>query len=130
MFKDTGIGALVFYVADLERTATFYRTVLGLDPRTIPGHDGPFLMAQTGSTTLVFFRSEDKPGRSPIVVFTLPGGGIDDVAEQLARHGVEFLFPVSQAPDGGLSTDFFDPDRHVLSIYQPIHVPRRRTGAP
>ena len=31
-----------------------------------------------------------------------------------------------EAPDGGLSLDFVDPDRNLLSLYQPAGAPRRR----
>ena len=34
--------------------------------------------------------------------------------------------PVSEAPDGGLTMDFVDPDGNGLSLYQPAGAPRRK----
>ena len=125
MLKNPKVGALVFYVKDLARTGRFYRDVLGLQTNTIPGGDhGDFLMAEASGTLLIFFKREEKPGRTPLVVFSL-AGGIDDVVQQLAAKGVEIVLPVSPAPGGGHSADFLDPDGHVLSLYQPEGAPRR-----
>jgi predicted enzyme related to lactoylglutathione lyase len=109
----------------LRWTAAFYRDTLGLKTRDLVGHDGPFVIAEAGGTLLIFFQKQVKPGHTPLVVFTLDSG-IDDVVEQLASKGVEIVLPVSPAPDGGLSSDFLDPDGHVLSVYQPAGAPRRR----
>src|SRR5690606_29143516 len=64
-------------------------------------------------------------GESPVLVFGLDGG-IDRCAERLAGQGVEIVVPVSEAPDGGLTLDFLDPDGTVPSLYQPPGAPRRR----
>lgn len=124
MIKDLTVGALVFYVKDIKRTEKFYTETLGLKVNTAEGHHGPFLITQAGPTLLIFFQKPEKPGNTPIVVFTI-NGGIDDVMEELAKKGVQIVLPVSTAPDGGLSSDFLDPDGHVLSFYQPQGAPRR-----
>lgn len=118
------VSAIVFFVRDVDRTERFYRNVLGLDLERAAGHDGPFLMAQAGEVSLVFLPAEEAPGRTPVVVFGL-NGGIEEAVEALARHDVEIVAPVSEAPDGGLTADFLDPDGHVLSYYQPAEAPRR-----
>ena len=126
MLKDLQIGTIVFYVADIERTNTFYRDVIGLDVHNM-GDDGSgndWLMASTsGGVDLIFFRNDAKPGGSPVVVFSLAEGGIDKIAEGLAEKGATIVTPVSHAP-GGWSADFADPDGHVLSLYQTADVPR------
>ena len=131
MVKDPKIGAIVFYVKDIKRAETFYRDVLGLTIRVMPpahdaddGHAGPWMMADVGDVSLIFFQRVEKPGKTPIVVFTLDKGGIDDVVEQLARKGAQIVVPVSEAP-GGWSADFVDPDGHVWSFYQSNKVPRK-----
>jgi predicted enzyme related to lactoylglutathione lyase len=118
------VGAIVFFVRELGRSIAFYRDTLGLAVEAIEGHDGPFAMAQVGDLSFVFIAREVRIGESPVVVFALDGG-IDDYAESLARQGVEIVVPVSETPDGGLSVDFVDPDRNVLSLYQPAGAPRR-----
>lgn len=124
MLAHAQVGAIVFFVAVLDRTVAFYRDTLGLPVNEIDGHDGPFALAELGDLSLVFIARPAKAGDSPVVVFRLDGG-IDDYAEALAAKGVEIVVPVSEAPDGGLTLDFVDPDRNALSLYQPQGAPRR-----
>jgi predicted enzyme related to lactoylglutathione lyase len=124
MLVNAKVGAIVFFVAVLDRSVAFYRDTLGLPINEIDGHDGPFALAELGEVTLVFIQRPAKAGDSPVVVFGLEGG-IDDYAEALAAKGVEIVVPVSEAPDGGLSLDFVDPDRNMLSLYQPPGAARR-----
>jgi catechol 2,3-dioxygenase-like lactoylglutathione lyase family enzyme len=127
MLKHPTVTAIVFYVKDLDRTERFYGEVLGLSINRIPGgydDDGEFLMAKAEGLSLIFFRSEATPGRTPIVVFGLREG-IDDIVDGLAASGVEIVLPVSEAPGDGLTADFLDPDGHMLSFYQSAANPRR-----
>jgi predicted enzyme related to lactoylglutathione lyase len=125
MLSNAHVGAIVFFVGVLARSVEFYRDTLGLPLNEIEGHDGPFALAEIGELTLVFIQRPAKAGDSPVVVFRLDGG-IDDYAEALAAKGVEIVVPVSEAPDGGLSLDFVDPDRNMLSLYQPLGAARRK----
>jgi catechol 2,3-dioxygenase-like lactoylglutathione lyase family enzyme len=125
MLSNAKVGAIVFFVGVLTRSVEFYRDTLGLPLTEIEGHDGPFALAEIGELTLVFIQRPAKAGDSPVVVFRLDGG-IDDYAEALATKGVEIVVPVSEAPDGGLSLDFVDPDRNMLSFYQPPGAARRK----
>jgi catechol 2,3-dioxygenase-like lactoylglutathione lyase family enzyme len=121
MLSKARIGAIVFFVADLDRSIAFYRDTLGLD---VIGHEG-HATAAVGGLELVFIPGDARPGRSPVVVFGVERG-IDDYAELLAARGVEIVTPVSDCPDGGLSVDFADPDGSLLSVYQPPGAARRR----
>jgi glyoxylase I family protein len=127
MFANCRIGNICYYVSDIDRTETFYRDVLGLDVQRMEDEGegaGPWLLAPTaGGIELIFFQMESRPGNSPIVVFDLPDGGIDDVVAGLAEKGATIVTPVSHAP-GGWSTEFSDADGHVLSVYQTDGVPR------
>ncbi len=125
MLKDPRVSALVFYVANPERSAAFYHDVLGLPTSSIDTGEGQLHTADAGETLLLFFKGDDKPGRTPIVVFGLDGG-IESLVEELVRKGVEIVLPVSDAPGGGLTADFLDPDGHLLSFYQSAGLPRRR----
>jgi glyoxylase I family protein len=111
--------ALVFMVADLERTQKFYREALGL---TLEQQDG-FLLGKLPGSELVFFQGDATRGTSPQVVFGLESGGIDSLAEGLAKQGVQLLTPVSEAP-GGWSLEFADPDDHKLAFFQEGTLPR------
>lgn len=125
------IGAIVYYVKDLRRSEKFYRDTLGINVSVRPTGDPSdpeemFMMGDIGDITLVFFQKPDeKPGKTPIVVFSLDDGGIDDVIESLARKGVTIVTPVSEAP-GGWTADWLDPDGHVFSHYQSREKPRRK----
>ena len=118
MTNQASVGAIVFFVADLNRSADWYHDTLNLEVRTMEGHDGPFAMAKAGPIDLVLIQQEEPAGRSPVVVFGLESG-IYEVVESLVAKGVEIVLPVGPTPDGGLSSDFLDPDGHVLSYYQP-----------
>ncbi|MEM8484330.1 MAG: VOC family protein [Bacteroidota bacterium] len=128
MLTSYPITNLVFFVKDLEQTRQFYSNVLGMEMQETAGHEGAFLTAESGSLILVFIPAEEAPGQSPVVVFGLDGG-IEDLVEALVKQNVEIVVPVSEAPDGGLTADFVDPDGHVLSLYQPADAPRRREKA-
>jgi glyoxylase I family protein len=111
--------AIIFYVADLERTRKFYRDALDLELAQEEG----YLTTKIAGCELLFFEGESKPGTSPQVVFGLERGGIDTLAEQLVKQGVQVLTPVSEAP-GGWSLEFSDPDEHKLAFFQRGALPR------
>ena len=119
-FKLNGI-ALIFLVADLERTRTFYREVIGLELEKLDG----YLLGKLPGCEFVFFEGEAKPGTSPQVVFGLAEGGIDTLAERLVKQGVQVLTPVTEAP-GGWSFELADPDDHKLAFFQDGSLPRTR----
>lgn len=126
MIRSTRVSNIFFYVADIDRTERFYRDVMGLELERCPddGSGNPFLNASIpGSIDLLFFKGEPKPGNSPIVVFELREGGIDQAVAELASAGSTILTPVSHAP-GGWSADFLDPDDYALSLYQDESIPR------
>lgn len=125
MLQDCKIGAIVFFVSDLARSIAFYGDTLGLPIERIDGHDGPFAMGRVGEVSIVLIVHPAKAGDTPVIVFGLDRG-IDDYAEALAAEGVEIVVPVGESPDGGLSLDFVDPDRNVLSLHQEAGAPRRR----
>lgn len=128
MFAKTRIGNICYYVTDIDRTERFYRDTLGLDVQRM-GDDGSgndWLMATTaGGIDLIFFKLESRPGNSPIIVFDLADGGIDDVFSALAEKGATIVTPVSHAP-GGFSAEMSDPDGHVFSYFQSEDKPRSR----
>lgn len=117
--------AIVFTVADLDRTERFYREVLEIPLQRHGDPEFQYLSCHLNEhTELMFFQGEATRGASPQVVFGLEHGGIDDVAEALAQRGATLVTPVTEAP-GGWSVDFRDPDQHGLSLYQDGALPRR-----
>lgn len=124
MLASARLETIVLFVASLDRSLRFYRDTLGLTAEVMDSHDGVIATAVAGPVTLVLIPRAVRTGESPVLVFEI-SGGIDDCAEALARHGVEIVVPVSEAPDGGLTLDFLDPDGNVLSLHQPEGAPRR-----
>jgi glyoxylase I family protein len=118
--------AVVFTVKDLARTERFYAEALGLklERRESPEEPAWLLGRLPGNLELVFFEGDVPRGASPEIVFGLNDGGIDDIAEALARRGVEIVTPVSEAP-GGWAVSLADPDGHRLGLFQFEAKPRR-----
>lgn len=132
MFGKCKLGNICYYVSDIDKTEAFYRDVMGLDVQRMEGDgegEGDWLIASTANgVDLIFFNMESHPGNSPIIVFEIADGGIDDVVSTLATKGVTIVTPVSHAP-GGWSSEFADPDGHVISMYQSAEVPRSLKAA-
>ncbi|TKT80395.1 VOC family protein [Aquamicrobium sp. LC103] len=128
MLSKAKIGNICYYVSDIDRTEAFYRDVVGLDVQRM-GDDGSgndWLMASIpDNIDLIFFKLDSRPGNTPIIVFDLAEGGIDDVVAGLAGKGATIVTPVSPAP-GGWSADFADPDGHAISLYQSEDMPRSK----
>ncbi|MGQ3080958.1 MAG: VOC family protein [Allorhizobium sp.] len=127
MLKTKKLNNICYFVTDIERTARFYGETLGLPLQRMENEPGEpdWLIASTANgIDLLFFQVESKPGNSPIVVFDLEEGGIDDMVEGLAEQGVTIVTPVSHSP-GGWSAEFADPDGHTLSMYQTAEMPRQ-----
>lgn len=117
-------ASIVFYVADIVRTETFYNDVLGIGLTRMEGAD-PFWLSGTldQGPDLVFFQMDGIRGNTPAIVFDITEGGIDDVVAGLVAKGVTIVTPVSEAP-GGWSADFLDPDGFGLGLYQSGEKPR------
>lgn len=113
---------IVLFVASLERSVRFYRETLGLPVELIDSHEGSLAIAQANPVSLVLIPRPARAGESPVLVFEIDGG-IAGYAEKLAGFGVEIVVPVSEAPDGGLTFDFLDPDGNVLSLHQQAGLP-------
>jgi len=126
MFNKSKIGAICYYISDIDKTEIFYRDVLGLDVQRMSDDGGDdWLLAKTANEVeLLFFKQESRPGNSPIIVFDLPEGGIDDMVSALSEKGVTIVTPVSHAP-GGWSAEIADPDSHQISMYQSDEVSRK-----
>lgn len=124
MLGKTKLSAICYYVNDIDKTEVFYRDTLGFEIQRMEEESGDWLLATTANgLELLFFQQESRPGNSPIIVFDLPDGGIDDMVSSLAEKGVTIVTPVSHAP-GGWSAEIADPDNHQLSMYQSEDAPR------
>ncbi len=120
MLRARRIGAIFYFVGNIDRTEAFYRDVVGLTVHRAKGENGEpdMLTASTaGGVDLLFFPGEARPGNSPIPVFELSEGGIDAVVDGLVKAGATLVTPVSEAP-GGWSAEVADPDGYQISMFQ------------
>jgi catechol 2,3-dioxygenase-like lactoylglutathione lyase family enzyme len=122
MLADMKMVYLFLYVSDLARSREFYETKLGL--RVIE-EDTNCVKFDTGHVILALNRVADYP----VYGIHLPQGKdgsadivflVEDVwlmRNSLIQRGVDF-HPVDWYQPGGIA-DFYDPDGHWLSLYQP-----------
>lgn len=121
-------ASIVFYVADIARTETFYTETLGIPLTRMEGAEPFWLQGELDQgLSIIFFEMEAERGSTPALVFELPDGGIDDVVAGLVAQGVTIVTPVSEAP-GGWSADFLDPDGFGLGLWSPEDKPRSLKG--
>lgn len=117
-------ASVLFDVSDIVRTEKFYNEVLGLELQRQEGAEPFWLVGHLADgLELLFFQTDKKRGSSPMIVFDVAEGGIDDIVAGLAAKGVTIVTPVSEAP-GGWSADFLDPDGFGLGLWQSAELPR------
>ena len=121
MLDQHGITGIVFYVRDLDRTATFWKNALNISIDVRGEGDEKWAYGDAGKTGVIFFESEEP--RPPLPVFGLDDGGIETVVARLAEQNVQIVTPVSHAP-GGWTADFEDPSGILFSLYQEASKPK------
>jgi catechol 2,3-dioxygenase-like lactoylglutathione lyase family enzyme len=126
-----GLLETSLYVADPERSARFYETVLGLarmmaSPRLVAmdaGRQGVLLLFRRGETGA---DSDGPGGRVPghggtgrlHLAFAVPAADLEAWRARLASHGVDLLGEM-RWPAGGTSLYFADLDFHVVELATP-----------
>jgi glyoxylase I family protein len=117
-------ASVVYYVSDIARTEKFYNETIGLSLERMEGAEPFWLQGSLESgLEVIFFQQEGVRGTTPALIFTIDGGGIDDIVAALVEQGVTIVTPVSEAP-GGWSADFLDPDGFGLGLWQSEEFPR------
>jgi catechol 2,3-dioxygenase-like lactoylglutathione lyase family enzyme len=119
VLADARVVYLFLYVSDLSASRAFYEGKLGL--RVIEAEDDA-VKYDTGHVILCLNRAADygitlAPGRhqSTDIVFLVDD--LDSTRAALIERGVEFTPAVRYDP-GGIS-DFYDPDGHWFTLYEP-----------
>jgi catechol 2,3-dioxygenase-like lactoylglutathione lyase family enzyme len=118
-------NCLVF-VADMERSRSFYRHVLGLPNIEDHGsvvvfadgfaiHDGAELYQRVHGTPPTGARPW---GRDNLVLY-LEAASIDEAYRELSHH-VDVIHPVREEPWGQRVFRFRDPDGHVIELGEPL----------
>jgi catechol 2,3-dioxygenase-like lactoylglutathione lyase family enzyme len=119
MLEDSRVVYLFVYVSDLLKSREFYENKMGL--RVIEA-DSACVKFDAGQVILALNRAEDygialpkNKDNSADIVFLVEK--LDEMKEALASRGIAFSKTDWYQP-GGI-TDFYDPDGHWLTLYQP-----------
>lgn len=115
----TKVGYLVVYVRDVEKSAAWYKTKLGIPARHVEKAWGEL---DTVGVTLALHGTEQAPPKlpetAPTVVFSVEDVRAAHAALEAAGVKTSALRAVCEF-DGkvGVSSDFADPDGNRLSVY-------------
>ncbi|HTA54715.1 MAG TPA: VOC family protein [Candidatus Acidoferrales bacterium] len=110
-----GLSFVMLAVRDVDRTATFYRDLLGL---TMTARFEEFAFFDTGEATLAL-TSElggSAESRGDECVFAV--SSVEKVYAAL-KGRIEFLNEPRPVNDRNWAVNFRDPDGHLLSLYGP-----------
>jgi catechol 2,3-dioxygenase-like lactoylglutathione lyase family enzyme len=122
-----GVLETALYVADLDRSAAFYRDVFGFE--VVDSGERLVALCVAPRQMLLLFR-KGASSRPPLVLpphdgdgelhltFAVPAGEIGRWADWLRERGI----PIEQDKTwgrGGRSLYFRDPDRHLLEVASP-----------
>jgi lactoylglutathione lyase len=122
------VGAIILFVADLQRSRVFYHEVLGLDVQFEDAESVGFKVEGLAFIVLQVDRArvqlQGQPTATPsagatafLATFT---GDVDALHANLLERGVPFFQRPTDQPWGMRTAYFKDPDGHVWEIAQPI----------
>ena len=122
------VGAIVLFVADLQRSKAFYHEVLGLDVEFEDGNAVGFKIEGLVFHVLQVDRARVQLQGEPTAT---PGAGataflthftydVDALHANLVERGVSFFQAPADQPWGMRTAYFKDPDGHVWEIAQPL----------
>ncbi|HEV2377726.1 MAG TPA: VOC family protein [Streptosporangiaceae bacterium] len=125
------VGAIILFVADLQRSRVFYHEVLGLDVEFEDSESVGFKVEGLAFIVLQVDRARVQlqgeptatPGAGATAFLTTFTGDVDGLHADLAGRGVHFFQRPADQPWGVRTAYFKDPDGHVWEIAQPIERP-------
>lgn len=125
------VGAIILFVADLQRSKVFYHDVLGLDVEFEDDESVGFKIEGLAFIVLQVDRArvqlQGEPTATPsagatafLTTFT---GNVDALYADLVERGIRFFQEPADQPWGMRTAYFKDPDGHVWEIAQPVDRP-------
>ncbi|MFL6074464.1 MAG: VOC family protein [Mycobacteriales bacterium] len=109
--------SLVIHTTDLERSATFYETVVGLD-RTLTD-EGMIFMSANGVEVLLHHDPNPEPARRGVSP-TFDTDNVDAAIARAQKLGCEIYYGPANEPWGARSASVCDPDGHGVALNQKI----------
>lgn len=120
MLNISGIYEVAIRVKDLERSETFYKTVLGLE-EGIRDESRRWIFLRAGGPSGMIVLQEDKSDwPSQHFAFTVDAEHIESAASLLRERGLEVEGPVFHQWMPAYSVYFSDPDGHQLELCAPV----------
>jgi len=106
-------------VADMQRSRSFYETVLGLPVIVDFGanitFEGNFALHLQSHFQLLIDGKEIKTGGNDFELY-FEYDNMDEVNVRLTNAGVELVHPMREQPWRQRVVRFYDPDRHIIEI--------------
>jgi catechol-2,3-dioxygenase len=132
----TELAEIVLIVEDVERSARFYREVVGLVPENEPENDWAWFWAgQPGRTQRVALHKGPLlfEERSPLpdgerwgkihYAFNVPRDKLEEAVDHVSQRETEVYGPVYFDWMEALSYYFYDPDGNLLEFWSPDPIP-------
>jgi len=139
----TELAEIVLIVENVDRSARFYREIVGLTPENEPEDDWAWFWAgEPGRTQRVALHSGPLlfEERSPLpegerwgrihYAFNVPRDRLEEAVDHVRANDTEVFGPVYFEWMGSLSYYFYDPDGNLLEFWSPdqtLAAPQRRT---
>src|SRR5215469_10464079 len=125
------VGAIILFVADLQRSKVFYHEVLGLDVEFEDDVSVGFKIKGLAFIVLQVDRARVQlqgeptatPGSGATAFLTSFTDDVDALHANLVERGVQFFQGPANQPWGVRTAYFKDLDGHVWEIAQPIERP-------
>jgi len=115
------LNHVALHVADVERSVTFYRDVLGLKPIPRPAFTFPgewFAIGRDQELHLIGERTKEVVSHNRGNHFAMMVDDFDAWERHLTQRRVQFL-PRRTRPDGALQLFIVDPDGHYVELCMP-----------
>jgi len=122
------VGAVILFVADVQRSRVFYHDVLGLDVEFEDDESVGFKIEGLAFIVLQVDRARVQlqgeptatPGAGATAFLTTFTDDVDALHANLVERGVPFFQRPADQPWGMRTAYFKDPDGHVWEIAQPV----------
>jgi catechol 2,3-dioxygenase-like lactoylglutathione lyase family enzyme len=112
------LSMLMLGVENLEKSAAFYRDIVGLSPK---GQVEQFCFMDAGETTLVLSqplgRSVQPRGGAMEAIFAV--ANVRKAHQELHDRGAHFLSDPHEVSPGSWAATFRDLDGHMLTVFGP-----------
>lgn len=127
---DLNLETIVLFVSDMEASRSFYEHTLGLRALAVNPHVAMYSAGHVQFCLLPAAEHgvalQDGPDRSADITFMVDN--FPRCRDVLAARGVQFSRTLEYAI--GMTADFYDPDGHWFSLYQPSEAARGWPSGP